>query len=125
MRVICVAAMFLVLLGISRADSISILSSGNAALNSGLDTLPDLGNGLSGAPEWTTAENIGLTGNLFALITTLGGNSADIALLFQNGAVFGNLNANVITQSMVAAAPVSPLTPKTASSSPAAATRRT
>ena len=52
------------------------------------DDAADSSTSLSGGddPEWTTASNIALTDSLLALVTTLGGNSADIGALFQPGA---------------------------------------
>jgi len=53
--------------------------------------------GLSDDPDWTTPENNELLGNLLELITTLGGNTADIAELYQPGAVFALDGAPVVT----------------------------
>ena len=75
--------------------AMAALSAGLAAARA--DTIPvtispddaaDPVNTLAGGddPEWTSASNIDLTGSLLDLITTLGGNSADIAALFQPGA---------------------------------------
>lgn len=71
----------------SNADTIPVTISPNDASDSG-GSISLLG--LSDDPEWTTAENNELLGNLLELITTLGGNSADIAELYQPGAVFAS-----------------------------------
>jgi hypothetical protein len=54
-----------------------------ASIESWLD--PDAG------PYWTTPENNYLLGNLLDLVTTLGGDSAEIAALFAPGAVFADV----------------------------------
>jgi hypothetical protein len=68
----------------SRADTIPVTMSPNDA--SDANVLAGIGND----PDWTTPGNNELLGNLLGLITALGGNSADIAELYQPGAVFAS-----------------------------------
>ena len=75
----------------SRADMIPVTISPDDASNSNVLA------GLSDDPDWTTPENNELLGNLLELITTLGGNTADIAELYQPGAVFALDGAPVVT----------------------------
>jgi hypothetical protein len=42
-------------------------------------------------PNWTTPENNYLLGNLLELVTTLGGDSSEIAALFAPGAIFADV----------------------------------
>lgn len=94
MRSICAVAVFVFCLRGVRADTIpaAVVTSSDST-----DTGPDLTTvaaddtlGLSDDPEWTTLENNELTENLLALITSLGGNSTDIAALFAPGAVLAD-----------------------------------
>jgi hypothetical protein len=80
MRLILAMAVLGAGLGAALADTIPVTISP--------DDAADSVNTLAGGddPEWTSASNIDLTGSLLDLITTLGGNSADIAALFQPGA---------------------------------------
>jgi len=68
----------------SRADTIPVAMSPDDASDSNVLA------GISDDPEWTTPENDELLGNLLELITSLGGDSADIAELYQPGAVFAS-----------------------------------
>lgn len=54
---------------------------------SAIESLIDPGAG----PDWTTEANNILLGNLLDLVTSLGGDSADIAALFQPGAIFADV----------------------------------
>ena len=59
----------------------------NLAAISTLEGLIDPG----GGANWTTGANNVLLGDMLNLVTTLGGDSAEIAELFQPGAIFANV----------------------------------
>jgi len=79
-----------------RADLIPVTI---ALMDDGLDTPPNLAaiskvEGLidpGGGANWTTEANNVLLGNILNLVTTLGGDSAEIAELFQPGAIFADV----------------------------------
>ena len=97
-----------------------------------ISTPPDLGGGLgtgnslppsdyslfssSQTPQWTNWQNIALTGNLLNLVLTLGGDSSQIALLFQPGGVFSQ--PAVLSQPVVFSQPAVLVAQSIGSSSP-------
>jgi hypothetical protein len=89
----------------SRADTIPVTMSPDDASDSNVLL------GIGDDPEWTTPGNNELLENLLELITTLGGNSADIAGLYQPGAVFASdapgLGTPLVTSAITPASQVS------------------
>jgi hypothetical protein len=92
----CAVAIILFCLPAAYADLIPVTialeedglnTPANLAAISTLESLIDPG----GGANWTTEANNVLLGNMLNLVTTLGGDSAEIAQLFQPGAIFADV----------------------------------
>jgi hypothetical protein len=115
MRWICAIAVLGLCVICARADLIPVtISADDSALLSSLSGGSD--------PEWTTASNIALTGSLFELVMSLGGNEADIAALFQPGGALAGYSGGTVLVSDAGSNVVSGAVSNVVTSYPASST---